>query len=96
MISVFTGKTPRDQAVVESCSFNLVRAIRVRRLQWVGHILRLDADRFMYRAVKCLYDCQHKGDMHPDGCSSHRITAQDQDVGCREEEMEAEGAVGAW
>ena len=63
MVSAITGKTPREEAVATTCSFNLVRAIRARRLQWLGHILRLDEDRLLQRAVKCLYDCRSEGDI---------------------------------
>ena len=51
MLSVITGNTPRQEAVAESYSFNLVRVIRARRLQWLGHILRLDEERILQRAV---------------------------------------------
>jgi len=63
MVSAITGKTPREEAVATTCSFNLVRAIRARRLQWLGHILRLDEHRLLQRAVKCLYDCRSEGDI---------------------------------
>ena len=39
MLSVITGKTQREEASETTCSFNLVRAVRARRLQWLGHIL---------------------------------------------------------
>ena len=66
MLSVITGKTPREEAVATSCSFNLVRAIRDRRLQWLGHILRLDEDRMLQRAVKEVYDTRSEGDIMMD------------------------------
>ena len=33
ILSVITGKTTREEAVEVTCSFNLVKAIRVRSLQ---------------------------------------------------------------
>ena len=63
MLSVITGNTPRQEAVATTCSFNLVRAIRARRLQWLGHILRLDEDRILQRAIKDIYDHRCKGDI---------------------------------
>ena len=54
MLSVITGKTPREEAAESTCSFNLVRTVRAMRLQWLGHILRLGEERLLHRAVKCL------------------------------------------
>ena len=56
MLSVITGNKPRQEAVATTCSFNLVRAIRARRIQWLGHILRLDEDRILQRAIKDIYN----------------------------------------
>ena len=66
MLSVITGNTPRQQAVTTSCSFNLVHAIRARRLQWIGHILCLDEDRILYLAVKDVYEHRCEGDIMMD------------------------------
>ena len=63
MVSVITGNTPRQEAVSTTCNFNLVRAIRARRLQWLGHILRLDEDRILQRAVKDVYEHRCEGDI---------------------------------
>ena len=63
MLSVITGNTTRQEAVAESCSFKLVRAIRARRLQWLGHILRLDEERILQRAVKEVYENKSEGDI---------------------------------
>ena len=63
MLSVITGKTPREEAVATTCSFNLVRAARARRLQWLVHILRIGEERLLQRAVRYLYDCRSEGDI---------------------------------
>ena len=36
-LSVITDKSQKEEATEVTCTFNLVRAIRVRRLQWLGH-----------------------------------------------------------
>ena len=66
MLSVITGKTQREEASETTCSFNLVRAVRARRLQWLGHILRLHEDRILLRAVKHVYDNRNDGDILSD------------------------------
>ena len=66
MLSVITGNTPRQEAVAESCIFNLVRAIRARRLQWLGHILRLEEERILQRVVKEVYENKSEGDIMMD------------------------------
>ena len=40
-----------------------MKAIRARRLQWLDHILRLDENRLLKRAVKCLYEDRSEGDI---------------------------------
>lgn len=52
MLARFTGKTIPQEARQSSCSFNLVRAIRVRRFKWLGHILRAGPTRLTYQAVE--------------------------------------------
>ena len=42
--------TQEDRPI--SCSFNLVSAIRKRRLKWLGDILRTGPERITYQAVK--------------------------------------------
>ena len=63
MLSVITGKTIHQEAIKESCTFNLVRVIRARRLQWLGHILRLDEDRLLFKAIRLMYEGRSKGDL---------------------------------
>ena len=66
MLSAITGKSYREEAVEATCSFNLLRAIRARRLQWLGHILRLDEDRLLQRAVHHVYNNRCDGDILSD------------------------------
>ena len=66
ILSAITGKSYREEAVEATCSFNLLRAIRARRLQWLGHILRLDEDRLLQRAVHHVYNNRCDGDILSD------------------------------
>ena len=52
MLSRLTGKSIPQEARPASCSFNLVKAIRKRRLKWLGDILRNGPSRITYQAVK--------------------------------------------
>ena len=51
MLARLTGKTIPQEARPLTCSFNLVRAIRKRRLKWLGDILRAGPSRLTYQAV---------------------------------------------
>ena len=44
MVSVITGNTIREEST-DGKLFNLVKWIRVRRLQWIGHTLRMTQER---------------------------------------------------
>ena len=51
MISIITDNSPRDEASPTSRTFDLVRWVRARRLQWLGHILLLGSTRTIKQAV---------------------------------------------
>ena len=58
MVSRITGRPIREEASASSKTFDVVKWIRARRLQWVGHILRFkaeDEERLIYKAVKYIY-----------------------------------------
>ena len=63
MVSVITGNTQRQEATEATCTFNLVRAIRARRLQCLGHILRMDEGRLLRKAVQHMYTHRSEGDL---------------------------------
>ena len=47
-----TGRSHRDEATTPS--YDLLKAVRTRRHQWLGHILRMPSDRLLRRAVLAL------------------------------------------
>ena len=46
------GKSPHDEVKDDTRSFDLVRAIRARRLAWLGHILRTSPARILTQTVE--------------------------------------------
>ena len=63
MVSVMTDKSPHQEASVKSQTFDLVDWVRARRLQWLGHILRMGTDRMLKRAVFEMFKARKPGDM---------------------------------
>ena len=61
-----TGKSAHEEAKEGTRSFDLVRAIRARRLTWLGHILRMDPRRMLHVAIRAMYDDRQEGDMLTD------------------------------
>ena len=51
MLSRFSGKTIPQEARKATCSFDLLRQIRIRRFKWLDHILRAGPSRLTYQAV---------------------------------------------
>ena len=66
MVSIVTGQTQKEEATAGARSFDIVRAIRARRLQWMGQILRMDPDRLLIKAVRLMYDKRAEGDILSD------------------------------
>ena len=52
MLSRFTHKTIPQKTRVNSCSFDLVRSIRIRRFKWLDHILRTDPDHITFQVIE--------------------------------------------
>ena len=52
MLAHITDNTIPQEARPSSCSFNLVRSIRKRRMKWIGDILRAGPERITYQAVE--------------------------------------------
>ena len=62
MVSVITGKTIHEEASNDK-TFDLTMWIRARRLQWMGHILRLGTERAIRQAVFAMYKDPQEGDL---------------------------------
>ena len=67
MLSHITGKTKREEAKVETTTFNILDWIRASRLKWVGHILCLEKRRGKERlkkdTPKVIFDHRQNGDI---------------------------------
>ena len=63
MLNIITGNTPHQEASKDSRTFDLLRWIRARRLQWLGHILRMSSERKLKQAVFELYSSPKSGDL---------------------------------
>ena len=55
-----TGKTAHEEASPRNQTFNIIKPIRKRKHEWLGHILRMGDHRLVKHAVKVQYD---NGDM---------------------------------
>ena len=63
MLHIITGRTAHEEVTTSKCTFDLVRWIRSRRLQWVGHILRMKPDRKIKQAVYDMFRDPTSGDL---------------------------------
>ena len=63
MLSIITGKTPHQEASAKWRTFDLVAWIRARRLQWLGHILRMGPERKLKQAVFELFKSPTEGNL---------------------------------
>lgn len=52
MLARFTDNSIPQEARAATTTFNLVKHIRIRRLKWMGHILRAGPDRITYQSVE--------------------------------------------
>ena len=66
MVDRITGKSPHEEASADTRTFDVVRAIRARRLKWVGHILRMTEDRMVQQALRYIADNRREGDLLSD------------------------------
>ena len=63
MLSRITGKTIREEASANTRTYDVVEAIRARRMKWVGHILRMDAERIVHKVLHFMHENQADGDL---------------------------------
>ena len=75
-LSRFTGKTSHEEASKTKRTFDMVTAVRKRRHQWLGHILRMqrthdDKERLVKTAVRAQYHLNLPGNI-PSGGSKKR------------------------
>ena len=63
MVSVLTGKTSQQGASAKWMTFNIVTWVRVSRLQWLGHILRMGKECKLKQAVFEMFTHRNEGDM---------------------------------
>ena len=70
-LSRFTGQTPHEEASKATRTYNMTAAVRKRRHQWLGHILRLDKthdgkERLVKVAVRAQYQLNLPGNLCSD------------------------------
>ena len=56
-------KTQHDEASKTVRTFDLVRWIRARRMQWLGHILRMEPSRLVKKTVQLMFESPQEGDL---------------------------------
>ena len=72
-ISQITGKTSHQEAISRTQTFNIIRAIRKRRFEWLGHILRMEENRLVQKTVKVQYEKVDFNNMILTGRSKHQL-----------------------
>ena len=63
MLAIITGKSIQQEACRSTTTFDILPWIRGKRLQWVGHILRLPPTRLLHRTLQHIHDQAIPGDM---------------------------------
>jgi len=81
-VALITGREIRQEAGKLGQTFDLVADLRVRRLKWVGHVLRMDDSRYVkqFESIKALWKMKKNGKLRREGsvlmgvpkCSSFR------------------------
>ena len=73
MLARITNKPIRQEARALTTSLNLVRKLRVRRLKWLGHILRAGTQTLMYSALQEQFEMGQQGNLLMDAPSHTSI-----------------------
>ena len=63
MVARITHKTVKEEASRRTRTFDVVTQIRARRLQWLGHILRMGSERLVHQAVRHIAENRSEGDL---------------------------------
>ena len=63
---LITGNDYNVEAKESTKSFNLLGALRARRCKWLGHVLRMDPDRLVHRAICLLHESDLVGTLMMD------------------------------
>ena len=63
MVSRITKRSIHEEASPSTRTFDVVRWIRARRFQWVGHILRMDPSRLVHKTVRHIFDNRSEGNL---------------------------------
>ena len=65
-LSRFTGKSIHEESSAHKRTFDLVHSIRKCRAKWLGHILRMDRNRLVFRAAAAQFDSGDEGTLFSD------------------------------
>ena len=63
MLARITGHSVREEARSATASFDLVKTIRIRRLRWLGQILRGDQTRLLFHTVVYQFHNKSSGNL---------------------------------
>ena len=63
MVSHVTGNSIREETSRATRTVDIVRIIRTRRMRWLGHILRMDPQRLVHKAVQYMSANRSEGDL---------------------------------
>ena len=66
-VALITGREIRQEAGKMGQTFDLVADLRVRRLKWVGHVLRMDDSRYVKQSIKALWKMKKNGKLRREG-----------------------------
>ena len=66
MLSRITGKDIRTEARSATASFDIVKHIRIRRLRWLGQILRGNQGRLIFKALESQHAMRNPGNLFMD------------------------------
>ena len=66
-IAFITGREIRIEAGRRGQTFDLVADLRIRRLRWVGHVLRMDDPRYVKQSIKALWKMKNEGKLRREG-----------------------------